>query len=103
MSDEQKDGNASYGLLVSFSGLYPTQVEEHAFVHGHETGEIWADLKRGVAAERTVHAENQTVLERMAVALGYAVEFAPTSPPVDGWLIAHFKPLPRKGHLAVVK
>jgi hypothetical protein len=102
MSDEQNE--SAYRLLVSFSGLYPTMPEEHAFVHGYEAGAIFAEMKRPdtLALERTVHARNVEVLRRMCAAEGWAVEFQSTEPPVEPYLSATFKRLPRKGHLSIV-
>lgn len=103
MSDEEQPTEAAYGLLVSYSGLYPTMAEEVAFVHGVEIGMLHAAMSHEEEFERTLHDENQEVVRRECNALGYDVEFSPTKPPVEGWIVAHFKRRPRKKHLAVVK
>lgn len=66
----------SWGLLLSFSGLYPTMPEEHAFVHGFEFGEIWTRMRGGHEAEieGTFHTANRTILERACAAGGWNIE-----------------------------
>ena len=71
MTDE-----TSYGLVLSFSGLYENMPEEHAFVHGVEFGGLWARMKSGDEAEidATAHLANKTVIERAAVSQGWDLE-----------------------------
>lgn len=62
-----------HSLLVSF----PDQ--SHSFVHGYEAGMIWEMMQRGdPLINRTVHAANVRVLQRMAEASGYTAEFGET-------------------------
>lgn len=72
MSDEE----TSYGLVLSFFGLYPTMPEEHAFVHGVEFGGLWARMSSGAEAEieATTHEANREVIARAAAAKGWEVE-----------------------------
>lgn len=82
MSD---DSSTSYGLVVSFSGLYQTMPEEHAFVHGVEFGRIWHRMSSGAEAEieETTHVENRTVIERAAASQGWHAEIKPSG--TLGW------------------
>lgn len=83
---EITEQETSYGLVVSFAGLYPTDVEEHAFVHGVEFGRLWHRMRSGAEAEidETVHAANRAVIERSAASQGWDVEFRDTGEPT--WL-----------------
>jgi hypothetical protein len=82
MSDAEE---TSYGLVVSFSDLYPTMEQEHAFVHGVEFGGLWERMRSGTEAEIavTTHAANRTVIQRAAASQGWDVECRPTD--VEGW------------------
>ena len=77
------DESASYSLLLSFSGLYQTMPEEHAFVHGVEFGGLWAQMRSGTTAdiEQTCHVANRTVIERAAASQGWTAEIKPTDYP----------------------
>lgn len=81
----------SYGLVVSFSGLYLTDAEEHAFVHGVEFGRLWHRMRSGQESEidETVHAANRAVIERAAASQGWEVEFTDTGEPT--WLFASLR------------
>lgn len=74
-----------WGLVLSFAGLYATIEEEHAFVHGFEFREIYADMKANkmLTIERTAHVENRKVIERAAAALGWSFEATPSES--SGW------------------
>lgn len=64
----------NWGLLVSF----PDQSQ--SFTHGFEAGLLWQRLRSGHEAEienLTVHAENEEVMRRMALAEGWSCEFEP--------------------------
>jgi hypothetical protein len=76
----------TYGLVVSFAGLYPTDAEEHAFVHGVEFGRLWHRMRSGEEAEmeETVHAANRAVIERTCASQGWIAEFRETGEP--SWL-----------------
>lgn len=100
---ENADGEVGWKPLVSFAGVYKTQAEEHAYVHGHETGGIWFRMNHDPEFEQTVHAVNIPILERMGAALGVSVEIIRMAAPYDTYAEATFKRLPRKRHLAVVK
>lgn len=80
-----EDETPSYGLVLSFSGLYPTMPEERAFVHGVEFGQIWLRMSSGEEAEieTVTHTENRTVIERAAAAKGWDAEIKPSD--VTGW------------------
>lgn len=83
---EITEDQTSYGLVVGFSGLYPTEAEEFAFVHGVEFGRLWHRMRDGHEAEmeETVHAVNRAVIERACASQGWDVEFRDTSEP--SWL-----------------
>jgi hypothetical protein len=95
--------NDEYSLRVSFSDVWETADEERAYVCGWEAGAIAQEMRGEAEFERTVHAENQTVLRRLCDAEGFSVEFTPTNPPTEGWLVAQFSRRPHVKHLAVVK
>lgn len=80
----EQDGG--YGLVVSFSGLYSTDAEERAFVHGVEFGRLWHRMRSGQEAEmeETVHTVNRGVIERAAASQGWDVEFRDSGEP--SWL-----------------
>ena len=82
MSEEESEG---WGLVLSFSGLYQSMPEEHAFVHGVEFGRLWDRMSSGTEAEieTATHPENRTVLERAAAAKGWDVEIKPSD--IPGW------------------
>lgn len=67
------EGN--YALIVSFPDA------SQSYVNGFEAGEIWKDMQSCADIERAVHAENKTVIERMAVASGYNIEIEKTDYP----------------------
>jgi hypothetical protein len=83
MTDETPDDTASYGLVLSFSGLYQTMPEEHAFVHGVEFGGLWARMWAGTEAEieETVHATNRQIIERAAASQNWTCQFKLTDYP----------------------
>lgn len=62
-----------YGLILSFAGLYETEEEEHAFVHGVEFQGIWHRMRSGDEAEfeTVAHLKNRTVIERAAASQGW--------------------------------
>lgn len=92
MSDDDSD----WGLMVAFTDDSPS------FVNGFEAGIIWALLEAGQASiERTVHAENREVIERMARRMGYSCEFVETE--VEGWLELVLTKLRPASHLSVVR
>lgn len=82
------ESETTYGLVVSFAGLYPTDAEEHAFVHGVEFGRLWHRMRSGAEAEieETVHTANRAVIERTCASQGWEVEFKDTGEP--SWLFA---------------
>lgn len=73
MSDGQSTG---FGLVLSFSGLYPTMAEEHAFVHGVEFGKLWERMVGGSESEieGTFHAANRMIIERASASQGWDCE-----------------------------
>lgn len=77
------DTETSYGLVLSFEGLYPTMPEEHAFVHGVEFGQLWQRMSEGYEAEieTTTHEKNRDVIARAAAAEGWEVECKPSGTP----------------------
>ena len=79
------DDETQYGLVLSFSGLYQTMPEEHAFVHGVEFGQLWFRMSSGDEAEidTVTHTENRTVIERAAAAKGWEAEIKASD--VTGW------------------
>ena len=79
------DGGDTYELVLSFSGLYPTMPEEHAFTHGVEFGGLWHRMLSGAEAEieAVTHTDNRAVIERAAAAKGWEVEFKPCE--IEGW------------------
>lgn len=68
-----------YSLIVAFTD------ESASFVEGFEAGGIWAEMKSGTVSEisKTTHSAYREVIQRMAVALGWAVDVKPSG--VDGW------------------
>ena len=80
---EDNNSEATFGLVLSFSGLYPTMPEEHAFVHGVEFGQLWHRMSSGDEAEieTTTHTENREVIARAAAAKGWEVECTPSGTP----------------------
>lgn len=78
-----EDTETSYGLVLSFTDLYPTMPEEHAFVHGVEFGELWSRMSSGAEAEieTTTHEKNREVIARAAAAKGWEVECKPSGTP----------------------
>ena len=79
MSDDTKEGESEYGLVVSFAGQPPE------FVYGFELGGIWQRMKSGQEAEISVttHTVNREILQRMAVADGWRCDIKASE--VDGW------------------
>lgn len=75
----------TYGLIVSFDGLYPTMPEERAFVHGFEFGQIWWRMSEGMVAEidTMAHTENREAITRAAAAQCWALTVEPTG--TEGW------------------
>ena len=75
----------SYGLVLSFEGLYPTMAEERAFVHGFAFARLWDRLCSGKEAEieETTRVENRTIIGRAAAAKGWELEVKPSGTP--GW------------------
>ena len=80
MSD---DNETTYGLVLSFRGLYATMPEEHAFVHGFEMGGLWHRMENGTEAEIgiTTHEANREVIARAAAAKGWELECKPSGTP----------------------
>lgn len=96
MSEEDQ---SDYRLIVSFPD------ESSSFVNGYEAGAIGYRMEHTAeqVIEETVHTENCEVFQRMCAGFGWEVEFSPTNPPMYEWRIAHFRRLPQRKHLAVVK
>ena len=85
MADDEEGG---YSLVLSFSDLYLTMAEEHAFCHGVEFAGLWHRMRDGREAEieATTHRANRAIIERAAAKEGWQVEFIPTPPEVsDDW------------------
>lgn len=76
-------GETTYGLVVSFAGLYPTMAEEHAFVQGVEFGQLWHQMSAGREAEieLTTHEANREIIARAAAAKGWELESKPSGTP----------------------
>lgn len=74
---------AGYDLVLSFSGLYQTMPEEHAFVHGVEFGQLWARMEAGAEAEieTVTHEANREIIARAAAAKGWELERKPSDTP----------------------
>lgn len=89
--------NTGYDLVVSFSGLYATMPEEHAFVNGCEFGQLWNRMTNGSEAEieGTFHAANRTVIERACTSQGWDVAFTDSKDDsgqsYDEWVFAKLK------------
>ena len=98
MADDVIDETAGYGLLLSFSGLYPTMPEEHAFVHGVEFGGIWARMRAGAEAEieATVHAANRGAITRATASQGWSVEWTVTDYPE--WVVCMLRKIETARH-----
>jgi hypothetical protein len=81
--NETSEAAGAYALVLSFSGLYPTMPEEHAFVHGVQFGELWHRMSRGDEAEieATTHEANREVIARAAAAKGWELEVKPSGTP----------------------
>lgn len=79
MNDDNKEGEAEYGLVVSFAGQPPE------FVYGFELGGIWHRMQSGQEAEikTTTHTYNREILQRMATADGWDCNI--TASEVEGW------------------
>jgi hypothetical protein len=93
MDDKAENNSAGWELVVSFSGLYPTMEQEHAFVHGVEYGMLWNRIQSGQEAEieGTFHVSNRTVIERTCASQGWDVEFSKCEAEgqsFDEWLFA---------------
>lgn len=98
---EITERDTTYGLVVSFAGLYPSDAEERAFVHGVEFGRLWHRMRSGQEAEMeaTVHAINRAVIERACASQGWSAEFRDTGEP--SWLfvtLRKVKPERRNPH-----
>lgn len=112
MSDEPKQptpirprdtsDDVEFRGFVSFEGrdeTCPTCVDAQ-FVLGFEVGLLHARLEAKPPEFRgTYHAENRTVLERVASALGYTADVTPSG--VEGWVFATYTRKPTR-HLSVV-
>lgn len=83
MGRAMSDDETTYGLVLSFSGLYETMPEEHAFVHGVEFGQLWARMASGAEAEieTTTHEANREVIARAAAAKGWELDCTPSGTP----------------------
>jgi hypothetical protein len=83
-TEAMSDDDTTYDLVLSFSGLYPTMEQEHAFFDGVEFGQIWARMSSGAEAEieTTTHETNREVIARAAAAKGWTVECKPVT---AGW------------------
>lgn len=77
MSDDQESG---WGLVLSFSGLYPNIEQERAFTYGFEAGQIWMRMKTGTEGEIDImiNEPNRVIVERMCAAEGWDVQFSTT-------------------------
>lgn len=75
----------SYGLVLSFFGLYENFPEECAFVHGVELGALWERMQAGHVAEfeSTTHERNRGIIQRAAEASGWEADIKPSG--ADGW------------------
>jgi hypothetical protein len=82
---ETSDNETGWGLVVSFSGLYPTMAEEHAFVHGVEFGALDWRMEHGQEAEIRLptHTANRKVIQRAAATRGWEVASKPSE--IEGW------------------
>lgn len=111
MSDSSN--NSAYGIVMSFSGLFATMPEEHAFVNGCEFGQLWSRMTSGMAAEieGTFRAANRTVIERACASQGWNVEFTEAKDDAgnsyDEWVFAKLEKVKGASHnphgLRVVK
>ncbi|ADJ21944.1 hypothetical protein Hden_1537 [Hyphomicrobium denitrificans ATCC 51888] len=96
--------NTAYDLVVSFSGLYGTMPEEHAFVHGCEFGQLWQRMTSGSEAEieGTFHSANRVVIERACVSQGWSAEFEDAKDDdgksYDEWLFVKLKKVKSASH-----
>ena len=85
-----------YRLLVSFPD------ESESFVHGFESGIVWAKIEAGLnLIEVTIHAQNEEVMRRMARARGYDIDIKKTD--FVGWLEATLRKNRPAPHLSLVK
>ena len=75
MSDDT-DGEETYGLVLSFDGLFATYEQERAFVLGFEFARVYGKMRAGDEADltETVHVENRTIIERACGAEGWAMD-----------------------------
>lgn len=70
--------DSTWNIMVAFPD------ESASFTNGFEAGIIWALVEAGQQTiERTVHAENTEVLQRIARRMGYEIEITESS--VSGW------------------
>lgn len=82
----------SFGLLVSF----PDQSE--SFTLGFEAGQIWqqmsekVEIDRGIDTGIPIHADNLTVIQRMAHAAHFELEIGVEA---DGWVPIRMKYRPK--------
>lgn len=76
MAEDENGKSAGFGLILSFSGLYATMPEEHAFVHGVEFGKLWERMVGGSESEieGTFHSANKTIIERACASQGWDCE-----------------------------
>ena len=94
--------DVEYRGFISFEGRDETcpTCEDVEFVRGFEVGLLYARLEAKPPEFRgTYHTENRTVIERVAAAHGYTVEFTPSGG--EGWLFATYTRKPSR-HLSVV-
>jgi len=79
------ENETTYGLVLSFDGLFPTSEQERAFVLGYEFAKVYEKMRAGNDAElaETVHIENRTIIERACAAEGWQMEVSSED---DHWL-----------------
>lgn len=79
------DGEGGYELVLSWSGLFKTIEEEHAFTHGFAFSQLWSRMSDGNEAEieETTRVENRAVIARAAAAKGWELEVKPSD--TTGW------------------
>ena len=88
------NSHEDFGMIVAFDDPSPS------YVHGFETGMIWAAMERGdLEIERglpnglPIHEESVEVVRRMAKARGYDATFGTAA---DGWIGCHLAYAPKK-------
>ena len=76
----------NYEIVIRFDDESPS------FVHGFESGMIWAAMEAGASPiSRMVHTDIAVLLQRMAENHGYILSMESIS---DGWINATFQKIP---------